>query len=233
MFNISVEKKNGCIFDLNPMSAKRDWMDKTSEKHAYKCLPVTLANTIGWNLSCTQDIIFTWDGINDQSPDHIKISSPKYAHAGRGQSTISFDTQLIFRTDVDVSIWIINPVNFFNNDFEIMSSLVSTSFYDNTLPLAIRAKRINEETVIKSGTAIASIIPISLSSLNHTTIKVNNYFDQGNLREKAASSYGAAAHEINTTGKFTDWYKDAVNEKNHTLGSHEVKALRLNVEYKE
>ena len=60
MLNISVEKLYGCNFDIQPMSIKRDWMDLTSEKHAYRCFPVTQANVVGWNLSCKEDIVFLW-----------------------------------------------------------------------------------------------------------------------------------------------------------------------------
>ena len=58
MFNISVEKTQGALFDIQPMSIKRDWMDATSENHAYRCFPVTQANVIGWSLSCLKDIEF-------------------------------------------------------------------------------------------------------------------------------------------------------------------------------
>jgi hypothetical protein len=35
---------------------------------------------------------------------------------------------------------------------------------------------------------------------------------------------------INSAGKWTDWYRDAVNEKGETLGEHEVRVLKLSVE---
>jgi hypothetical protein len=229
MINISVEKTCDSIFDISPMSMKRDWMDKTSEKHAYRCFPVTQANVIGWSLSCEKDIIFTWDGINDQTPDHIKIVSPQGSYAGRGQSSISLNTGLVFRTNDEISLWTINPVNYFSDDFETMSNLISTSFYDNPLPLAIRAKKANIETIIKAGTPVATIIPISLTNLNHSSINIIEYSDPKNIRSQANIDYGNAAQKINSSGQFTDWYRDAVNEKNESLGSHEVKALRLHV----
>jgi hypothetical protein len=229
MFNISVEKMQGCLFDIRPMSIKRDWMDVTSENHAYRCFPVTQANVIGWSLSCIEDIIFTWDGINDQTDQHVKIINPVGAYSGRGQSSISLNTSLVFRTDPDVSILTINPVNYFNDDFETMSNLVSTSFYDNPLPLAIKAKKPNQETVIKAGTPIATIIPISLTNLNNSSINIVSYVDINNERRDANIAYGEAAQVINSSGKWTDWYRDAVNEKNESVGSHEVKALKLHV----
>jgi hypothetical protein len=229
MIEISVEKMNGSIFEISQMSVKRNWMDETSERHAYRCFPVTQANVVGWSLSCTEDIVFTWDGTNDQTPDHIKITSPSGAYAGRGQSSISLNTGLVFRTANDVSLWTINPVNYFNNDFETMSNLISTSFYDSPLPLAIKAKNANVETRIIAGTPVATIIPISLTDLNNSSINIINYSDPENRRNRAIMNYGNAAQKVNSSGEFTDWYRDAVNEKNEPLGSHETKVLRLNV----
>jgi hypothetical protein len=229
MLNISVEKMQGNCFVISPMSIKRDWMDATSENHAYRCFPVTQANVIGWSISCTEDISFIWNGINDQTDKNVEIFSPKNSYAGRGQSSISLNTGLVFRTDKDISILTINPVNYFNDDFETMSNLMSTSFYDNPLPLAIKAKKANEKVTIKSGTPIATIIPISLTNLNNTTINIFDYKDEDKLREKSNISYGEAAQVINSSGNWTDWYRDAINEKGESVGSHETKVLKLNV----
>jgi hypothetical protein len=229
MFNISVEKTQGALFDIQPMSIKRDWMDATSENHAYRCFPVTQSNVIGWSLSCLEDIEFIWDGVNDQTPDRVQVFSPEGAYSGRGQSSISLNTGLVFRTAQDVSIFTINPVNYFSDEFETMASLISTSFYDNPLPLAIKAKVANKRVVIKAGTPVATIIPISLSNLNGTDIEIIEYQDPGRKRLDANISYGSAAQEINSSGKWTDWYRDAVNEKEESQGSHEVKTLKLGV----
>jgi hypothetical protein len=136
---------------------------------------------------------------------------------------------LVFKTDPDISIWTINPVNYFSEDFETMSNLISTSFYPNPLPLAIKARKANQRVVIKAGTPIATVIPISLTSLNNTVIELVKYRDEDRSKEKANISYGEAAQEVNKSGKWTDWYRDAVNEKGESLGSHEVKALKLSV----
>jgi hypothetical protein len=233
MFNISVEKMHGAPFDIAPMSIKRDWMDDTSEGHAYRCFPVTQSNVVGWSIFSKEDIEFLWDGINDQSQDHVEIiSAPEGSYSGRGQSSISFNTGLIFRTEQDVSLFTINPVNYFNDDFETMSNIISTSFYDNPLPLAIKSKSPNKKVLIKSGTPLATIIPISLSELNNTSIKMVEYKDQDRKRMEANISYGEAAQVLNSSGEWTDWYRNAVNEKQEILGSHEVKTLKLIVEDK-
>jgi hypothetical protein len=230
MLNISVEKMNGSAFTIAPMSIKRDWMDETSEGHAYRCFPVTQSNVVGWSLSCNEDIEFIWDGVNDQTQDHIEIiKAPEGSYGGRGQSSVSMNTGLIFRTSDDVSIFTINPVNYFNNDFETMSNLMSTSFYDNPLPLAIKAKKAGEKVIIKANSPLATIIPISLSALNNSSIEIFDYQDPDRKRIDANIAYGNAAQQVNSSGAWTDWYRDAVNEKGESVGSHEVKVLRLSV----
>jgi hypothetical protein len=231
MFNISVEKMHGAPFDIAPMSIKRDWMDNTSEGHAYRCFPVTQSNVVGWSIFSKEDIEFVWDGINDQTQDHIEIiKAPEGSYGGRGQSSISFNTGLVFRTEQNVSLFTINPVNYFNDDFETMSNMISTSFYDNPLPLAIKSKSPNKKVLIKSGTPLATIIPISLSELNNTSIKMVEYKDQDRKRIEANISYGEASQVLNSSGEWTDWYRNAVNEKQESLGSHEVKTLKLSVD---
>jgi hypothetical protein len=140
------------------------------------------------------------------------------------------DTGLIFRTDEDVSILAINPVNYFSDDFETMSYLISTSFYDNPFPLALKARSANKKIAIKAGTPVATIIPISLTALNNTVIKIVDYKDEDRKRVEANISYGEAAQKVNSSGQWTDWYRNAVNEKGESLGSHEVKTLKLSVD---
>jgi hypothetical protein len=97
------------------------------------------------------------------------------------------------------------------------------------LPLAIKAKIANKRVIIKAGTPVATVIPISLSKLNNTDIQIVEYQDPDRTRLDANTSYGVAAQKLNTVGEWTDWYRDAVNEKEESLGSHEVKTLKLGV----
>lgn len=230
MLNISVERYPDSKIIISPMSIKRDWMDATEDKHAYRCFPVTQANMIGWNLSCSQDIKFIWNGINNTSSENVTIlDGLDFTYTGRGQSTVSIHTGLTFRSEQNISMFTINPVNYFNEDFETMSSLISTSFLDTGFPLAIKARNPNKEITIKAGTPLATIVPISLTAMDNTAIEIIDYSDVDRKREMANRSYGEAAQVVNQSGQWTDWYREAVNEKGESIGSHETKVLRLSV----
>jgi hypothetical protein len=222
-------KLNPRALDISPMSIKRDWMDETPQGHAYRCHPVTSANVIGWYISCPVDIKFIWNGINDTTPDNVSILEGKdYVHTGRGQSTISFNTGFMLRTEKQISVLTITPQNYFNKDIEVMSSLISTSFLDSDFPLAVKCMTANKEITIKANTPIATIIPISMTSLKDESIEIL-HFNNTQERNIKMRSYGDAAQEINKTGEWTDWYRNAVNEKGESIGSHEVKNLKLSV----
>jgi len=226
---IKCYKKTQITLDIAPMSIKRDWMDETPQGHAYRCHPVTSANVIGWNISCPIDVSFIWNGINDTSANNVTIlEGEQFTQTGRGQSTVSFNTRFMLRTDSHMSVLTINPQNYFNPDIEVVSSLISTSFLDTDFPLAIKCKTANKKIVIKAGTPIATIIPISLTSLQNESVEMFNFEPTQEYFEKLRS-YGEAAQKINQSGEWTDWYRNAVNEKGETIGSHEVKNLKLSV----
>jgi hypothetical protein len=211
------------------MSIKRDWMDETPEGHAYRCHPVTSANVIGWYISCPVDIEFIWNGINDTTSNNVKIlKGMQYVYTGRGQSSVSFNTGFILRTEEKMSVLTINPQNYFNSDFEVMSSLISTSFLSADFPLAIKCMTANKKITIKANTPIATIIPISVTSLKDESVEILN-FPNIEERNKKMRSYGEAAQDINKMGDWTDWYRNAVNENGESIGSHEVKNLKLMV----
>jgi hypothetical protein len=226
---VTCYKLNKKALNISPMSIKRDWMDETPQGHAYRCHPVTSANVIGWYISCPVDIKFIWNGINDTTPNNVTVlEGNDYVYTGRGQSTVSFNTGFILRTEEKMSVLTITPQNYFNKDLEVMSSLISTSFLDSDFPLAVKCMTANKEITIKANTPIATIIPISVSSLKDESITIVNF---ENIAERNAQmqAYGDAAQEINQSGEWTDWYRNAVNEKGESIGSHEVKNLKLSV----
>ena len=105
MYKIDVYKTSKNAANLFQMPVKRWWMDETYEKHAYSCFPVTLTNRLGWGLSFPEDISFIWDGVSDASQEHVKIlSGKKYAGLQRANATVSFDSNLYFKTDPNLSL---------------------------------------------------------------------------------------------------------------------------------
>lgn len=227
MYNINVYQVKPDAAIVEPLSIKREWMDNTVDAHAYKCFPVSLTNGLGWGLSFPEDITFIWDGISDTTPDHVRvISGHKYVYTERANATLSFNTGLVFKTDENVSLLQMPVPNLFRDGIQPFTTIISTSFFNGELPCAIRITKPNVEITIKANTPIVSILPISLSDLNNSEMYLMNSKEMPPVKVDGAE-YSKAIGEINKAGKWSNFYRDAVDHLGNIVGKHEVKALRL------
>src|SRR5262249_14544687 len=48
--------------ELVPGSPDREWMDKFADRHPYRCLPLVVANTTGWELLSPVSFTASWNG---------------------------------------------------------------------------------------------------------------------------------------------------------------------------
>lgn len=209
-------------------------MDLTFDRHAYHCFPVSLSNRLGWGISYPEDIVFIWDGINDSTGDHVKIlSGEKYAYSGRGNRTISFNTDLTFVTEKNDTLSLLTmPVpNQFIHGAQCMTTVISPSALSGELPIAWMITEPNIEITIPAGTPVASVLPISLSRIQDYPITVKGgrpeYEDDSwsqRMRDR-----GDKSQELNMAGTWTHFYRDAVDHNGEKLGSHEVKKIIMEV----
>lgn len=221
-----------CIIDQLP--AQRDWMDRTFEKHAYHCFPMTLANRLGWGISFSEDVSFIWDGNDDSSDSHVKILSGEATGASprRGNATISFETGLHISPNENISILTMPPPNIFIDGVQCITTLISSSALLGPLPIALMINKKNEVITIPAKTPIASIIPISLKYINSMELIISeNSVPRENGWEERVSKRGAESMKLNSSGEWTNFYRDAVDADGEKMGEHEVKKILMKVNY--
>ncbi len=234
MINLNVYKLSDSSAILEPLSARRNWMDESQEKHAYRCFPLTLSNQLGWGLSFPEDITFMWDGVVSTYPDNVKVlQGEKYCETNRGNATINFKTDLIFRTDENYSLLTFPVPNQFIDGAYPITSILSTSFFEGQLPIAWKITKPFVPITIPAGTPVVAILPISLSNLNNSVAKMYPGDMSPTIERKIPLTLEgamAAAEKANAEGTWTDYYRDAVDYMGNNLGSHEVKSIKLKVE---
>lgn len=232
MNEVNVYSLQGNQAIIDNIKIKREWMDKTVNSHAYKCFPVTLSNSLGWGISYPEDIEFIWDGVSDSTPDHIKIlKGEKHVHAGRANATVSFNTGLIFETAEDVSILHMPVPNQFIDGAQAFTTVISSSFYKNPMPIAWKITKPNVPILIPAGTPVVALLPIHLKETSDFVLNIyNNTEDKfGQDHWAKAKRYGEESQKINQSGEWTNFYRNATDESGNAIGSHEVKALRMQI----
>jgi hypothetical protein len=203
-------------------------MDATDNKHAYKCFPVSQANTIGWSISFLHDIEFIWDGISDTSDSHVTILKDEgnIAYTTRANATVSFQSGLYFKTEQDMSILSISPPNYFIDGASAFTSIISTSFFPDSYPIAWRITKPNTPILIPAGTPVATLIPISVGRLCDVELNIQNKVfiqePENEVLEKAE-----VWKNIYKEGKFTNFYRDAIKYDGTAIGAHEKKSIKM------
>lgn len=228
MYNIDIYKLNNNSANIEQLPIKRDWMDNTFDKHAYNCFPLTLTNGMGWGLSFPGDIVFKWDGINESSGGHVKlIEGHNFAYTERENASISFKTGLMFITDERTSTLAMPIPNMFNQGIIPFTTLISTGFFRGELPCAARVIESNKEIILKANTPIISIMPISISYLQNSKINIYNSNKIPSDSFKNSFEYSQKLSELNQKGQWGNFYRNATDHLGNKIGSHEVKAIRL------
>src|SRR5690349_12711511 len=95
---------------IRPGTPRRPWMDDTAERYAYRCLPLTMANSHGWELLSPMAFEARWDGDIHEHSVEVRLD-PGYSEHLKpvslfGYGTLTFHIEGIFRTPPGWNLWV-------------------------------------------------------------------------------------------------------------------------------
>ena len=107
---------------------ERDWMEAFNLRFPYRCLPLTMANTSGWEIRCTTDFQVEWDG--SPSIEALKVSEEAkglaLSHFGGG--VLTFHPGYLFRTPPGWAIWATGAPNHVKDAIQPLTGLIETDW---------------------------------------------------------------------------------------------------------
>lgn len=119
--------------ELIPARSRRDWMDKFTDRHPYRCLPLTMANSTGWEILCQAGLTIEWDG--GPKAESIKITADEewppvenIADSHFREGVLTFHTGYLFRTPPGWGVWVQGPPNAPKDGIYPLSGLVETDW---------------------------------------------------------------------------------------------------------
>lgn len=125
---------------LVPGGSKRDWMDDTVDRFAYRCLPLTMANASGWDMTCPYTIDMEWNG-GPEASDLI-ISSPDKTASQAEIATshfktgiVTFHTGYLFKTPPGWAVWCMGPPNWPKDGIYPLSGVIETDWLPFTFTM--------------------------------------------------------------------------------------------------
>jgi len=119
--------------EIVPGRPERAWMDRFTQRHPYRCLPLTMANTTGWEMLCPMAFTAEWNGGRNQEditftadvphPDFHEFIKSHFSHG-----VITFHPGYLFRTPNRWSMWVSGPPNHIKDGVQPLTALVETDW---------------------------------------------------------------------------------------------------------
>jgi hypothetical protein len=119
--------------EMVPGRPQRAWMDKFLDRHPYRCLPLTMANTSGWELLCPVALTAEWNGGNHQDDVRVTVESHRqdliqFAKSHFSHGIVTFHPGYLFRTPPGWSMWTGGPPNHVKDGIQALEGLVETDW---------------------------------------------------------------------------------------------------------
>ena len=148
----------------------RCWMDQTRQRYAYRCLPLTIANAMGWEILLPARMKAEWNGGSELTDVMVASDDPAWAahllassHFGHG--ILTFPIGYLFRTEPGVALWVRGVPNQPKDGIVPLEGIVETDWLDFPFTMNWQFTRPGSITFEK-GEPFCFITPISYHALD-------------------------------------------------------------------
>ncbi len=158
---------DGHTMDIRPAPLERDWMDASHERFAYRCLPLNIANTHGWEILCTGGFEAQWKGgpelpsieiMNDPGTRNVAVS-----HFGMG--VLTFHIPCLFRSEPGYDLMVQGPINRPKDAIAPLAGVVETDWSPYTFTMNWKFTRSHTKVRFNKGEPICHIYPVRRGEL--------------------------------------------------------------------
>lgn len=213
---------------IRQSSVRRDWMDDTYNKHAYKCLPLTEANTSGWEMILQQDVVVQWDGglsvprVISGEFATFSVNGQEYQKAIVMPSIVgmmSFTTGWTFSTPENIWTWISGSPNYFIDGAVPLTASIPSDWWPDEFNMNWKITKIGEPVTFHEGMPFMFFQFYDRRLMPSIEIEVENYWDKPELMD-ARESYGEAKMKKVQEQPWT-WMggiRTGLNEKGERIG---------------
>jgi hypothetical protein len=225
MTNLCLIRKDENSPTIRRGSIKRDWMDESYKKHAYKCLPVTTANASGWEFVLQKEIRVVWHGGNhiptitnsDTGGNSITHNGVIIADCNK-VGMVDFHLGWIFKTSPGYETWLSGPPNYFIDGASPTNAIIPSYWWPDEVQFNWKINKINEEVVFPKGMPFA-FFAVFKNELEQIQVKVENMSDHIEFfKERQAYEEAKSQKHIIKPWTWISGIRTGLNEKGERIG---------------
>ena len=154
---------------IRPASPKRQWMDDAPEAFPYRCLPLNIANSHGWEILTPCGFEVVWNGgmnVEDvviRADPGTRIEDMPVALFGLG--TFTFHVQGILRTSPGWNLWVSGSPNMFKDGAVPLAGIVETDWSPYTFTMNWKLTRPNHPVRFEENEPFAHFFPVERAAI--------------------------------------------------------------------
>lgn len=148
--------------DIRPGITRRDWMDVTPNRFAYRCLPLSIANAHGWVICCRGSFDVEWNGGSAaQDVEVVPLGDgPVDAEGHFGSGILTIYLKAMFRTEPGYNLWITGPPNNFKDGIQALSAVVEADWMPYHFTMNWKITRAQHRIRFDKGEPYCFLFPI-------------------------------------------------------------------------
>jgi hypothetical protein len=122
---------SGACPKITTAPVDRSWMNQTTNRFAYRCLPLNIANAHGWLILNTVPFTAIWNGESDigaVSVQPCSVGSPLLARSHFGSGVLTFKVNGLFQTEPGFDLMVTGPLNEPKDGIQPLTGIVETDW---------------------------------------------------------------------------------------------------------
>jgi Family of unknown function (DUF6065) len=158
---------------IRKANPKRAWIEHAGGG-AYRCLPLVMANQLGWELCLPVDVEATWNG--GTGLDGIEIATgAESANSHFGHGILTFPVWTLFRTPRGINLMVTGPVNQAKANIVALEGIVETDWAPMTFTMNWQFTAVGVPVFFQAGEAFARVFPIPRGFAEGFTLEEMSY----------------------------------------------------------
>lgn len=159
-------------------------MTSTGERFAYRCLPLNMANSCGWEILCDAGFTAVWGGGNGLDAVSIQVdpgaNSSASSHFGHG--ILTFQIPCLFVTDPGFDLIVQGPINRPKDAIAPLTGLVETDWSPYSFTMNWLFTRHKTAVRFDKGEPICHIFPLRRGDLESFEPELRRLTDNPRLK---------------------------------------------------
>ncbi len=200
---------------------RRDWMDATPNRYAYRCLPLTIANQTGWWIKNPVGFTANWLGRSDAGSIEFRFDASsevwkEWINSQFGEGIITWNTPFLFRTKPEGSrLLVVGPANYFKANAHPLTAMIESDWISMSFTMNYKLMAPHQPVRFELGEPLFQVIPLAgnaCADLEEASVSYQKLSDDPEINQSYYEWHMGrkSFHEQKAKGEIKpdEWQKD-------------------------